>query len=283
MPTVYELALMAEDVYDDDASGIYAASFPEATPPDLPDRGDLSRVMDVCDGGFAAALYQIGDTLTISYRGTDVSSDAVPSDDTSDDAPPHFARALDFVEDAIDRHRLTPAKTYLCGHSMGGTLAEYVARHLAQNDWLVAAAMSFNAPTLTASLWDRAVMSGMTRLTEGRPVGVGIAVVHEMLQQDDLPQDSQITARLIRVSLDGDLVTMIGDAPGPSFTLTAPDFICPSDFTLNVASGLPENDYARQIVLREVYLHSIHTLRRVLADDPLGRRQVDSLIGITLT
>jgi hypothetical protein len=283
MPTVYHLALMAEHIYAQDDSGIYAASFSKPAPSGLPDRSSLKRVSQIRDSAFAAALYETDDGMTIVYRGTETAPGAVPSDESAQSVAPQFAHAVAFAEKAIDTHHLVPANTFFCGHSLGGALANYVAHRFAQGDLIAAAAVSFNGPGLSVSMLDKALVAGMTQLTEDLAIGVGISAVNQILQQDDVPRHNQTHARLINISLDGDIVSKIGDAAGLSFTLTAPEFVVPKDFELRGGLKLPETRRARYVFLREMYLHSIHTLRRVLADDPLGQKQASSLLDTAPT
>ncbi|MFP7673003.1 Mbeg1-like protein [Marivita sp. S0852] len=278
MPTVYQLALMAEDIYTRDDSGIYAASFPDPAPADLPDAATLNRLSYTSDNGFAAAVYETHDAATITYRGIDASADPIPVDAAPEDVPPQFARAIAFAEAMIKDHHLVPDRTYLCGHSLGGALTKYVAHHLAGQNWLAAAAVSFNGPGLSVSMLDRALVAGMSRLTDDLPVGVGVRAVHRLMQQADVPLRDQTKAHLININLDGDIVSRIGDAAGVTFTLTAPDFVCPAQYSYGGRARLPIHPQARIALLREVYLHSMHTLRRVLADDPLGRAQARDLL-----
>lgn len=281
MPTVYHLALMAEDVYAHDDSGIYAASFHDPAPAGLPDAASLKRLADMADKGFAAAVYETDNTATITYRGTETTAAPVPEADASDDVPPQFARALDFAQDAIQQHGLAPDTTFLCGHSLGGALTKYVAHHLARQGWRAAAAVSFNGPGLTVSMLDRVLIAGMSHLTEASPVGDGVRAVHRLIQQVDVPMRNKTDARLVNINLEGDIVSKIGEAAGVTYTLTAPEFVVPPGFQLRHGPPLPEDAGATRLLLREVYLHSMHTLRRVLADDPLGRRQVADLPDTT--
>ena len=271
MLTLYHLALMAEDIYPDDKSAIYSASFQTSVPQGLPNSSDLQRIEEKSDDGFAAAVYACGDSAAITFRGTDMSGASVPMQEASEKTP-QFARAVSFAEKAIQTHDLVQDRTYICGHSLGGALTKYVAHHLAQSDWLAAAAVSFNAPGLTVSLLDKALVGGMSRLTEDMPIGVGIRAVYRLMQQVDIPADNQTDARLVNVNLNGDIVSRVGEASGRSYALDAPEFVAPEDFEIRNVAGFPRTEQGRTVVLREVYLHSMHTLRRVLAEAPLGLR-----------
>ncbi len=107
---------------------------------------DESRVIQ-----FGAVAFDLpGDTTVIAFRGTDTSLVGWHEDllMLSLQAVPAQIEALDFARRAI---RKRPERTYLiCGHSKGGSCAEYAALFLnSRQAARVARAVSFDGPALS--------------------------------------------------------------------------------------------------------------------------------------
>jgi hypothetical protein len=144
---------------------------------------------------------------------------------------------------------------------------------------VAAAALSFNGPGLTFDLLEKAIVYGLYHIAEGTPMGMGLRAVEQLIQEQDLPLDGKTCAKIANVNIKGDKVSQFGDSVGSTYVLTAPEFVLPVDSAVD--SSEEREVYPRRAVYaleRERYLHSIHTLRRLLADDPLGRKQVTSIV-----
>jgi hypothetical protein len=280
MPTVFDLACMAEAVYDNDESQIYAASIPGPVHA-KPDHCDGLNCLTVTDrGAFRGAVYATGSVRTIVYRGTPNSEGDWKTEGSQPERPPQFTRAMQFATDAIQDYGLDPETTCLCGHSLGGALAKYVAHGLARQGWVAAAALSFNGPGLSFDLLEKAVVYGLYHIAEGTPMGLGLQAVERLIQEKDIPIDGKTLAKIANVNVRGDKVSQFGDAVGPTYVLTAPEFVLPAN-AVSIDPPDRREVYRRRVVYaleRERYLHSIHTLRRLLADDPLGKDPVKTIV-----
>ncbi|WP_299789782.1 hypothetical protein [uncultured Marivita sp.] len=276
-PTVYDLARMSEAVYQDDASSIYAASIPE--PPIRRPDAALDCIDLVDKDGFGAAIYRDGDVHTITYRGTKNAPHDIHDTTGRLETPPQFVRATQYALDAIDRLGLTPEVTCFTGHSLGGALAKYVAHNLARKGWGAGIVVSFNAPGLTVNMLEKVLVNGILRLSEGTPVALGLRAVDRLIREKDLPQKGQTAARILNVNVQGDTVSQIGDSAGMTYTLIAPPFVLLTDPKLVPPLGNPYVARARAVRLRLQYLHSIHTVRRLLEDDALGRQSALNVFG----
>lgn len=268
-PTIYDLARMAEAVYQHDGSAIYAASIP-----DIPLRApetELECLSLVDTGGFGAAIYRAGPVHVITYRGTKNAPHDVQDTAGHIKTPPQFMHAMQFALDAVDKYGLTPETACFCGHSLGGALAKYVAHNLARKGWGAAVAVSFNGPGLTMNMLEKVLVNGLRRLTDGTPAAFGMRAVDRLIREKDLPQKGKTGARILNVNIDGDTVSQIGEAAGITYTLTAPPFVMPTGVEEIPPFDTPYLARANAMRLRLQYLHSIHTLRRLLADDPFGQ------------
>jgi len=229
MATVLDLGLLAAAVYDSaysPVSGWLRKDFHAS-------RGGLN--------GFQAATFVKGNITVISFRGS--------------------AQAMDFVADAklgtgmnstyfsegeaYARPYLSNPLVYVCGHSLGGAIAQIVANRCGFR------MVTFNAPGV-AVLASRNMAQSTTAMNAVRGVGLVVSAFrHPMQAARDMASAFNIV-RGLNICLENDAVSKIGNHYGQVIRIPGTS-----------ANPLTE--------------HRISTMNAVLAKNPVGQRLVATL------
>ena len=232
MPTIRDLGLMAAAVYEDEpAVGGWVC----------PNHLQASSSWN----GFQAATFTKEGVTVIVFRGTSQAMD-VGADlrlgtgmNTS-----HFSDGEDYAAGAA-----APGdNVYVCGHSLGGAIAQVVANRGGYK------MVTFNAPGV-AVFASRNVRDMATSTPWMQAIRVGGALVSTVTNPMQTFRDIRATFNTVRglnIRLSYDAVSSIGIHYGELVTLTGP--------TMNPATA-----------------HRMATVNEVLATNPLGARPLSSL------
>jgi len=232
MPTIRDLGLMAAAVYEDDpAVGGWVC------PNHLRASGSWN--------GFQAATFTADGVTVIVFRGTSQAMD-VGADlrlgtgmNTS-----YFSDGEDYAAGAA-----APGdNVYVCGHSLGGAIAQVVANRGGYK------MVTFNAPGV-AVFASRNVRDMATSTPWMQAIRVGGALVSTVTNPMQTFRDIRSTFNTVRglnIRLSYDAVSSIGIHYGDLVTLEGP--------TMNPATA-----------------HRMATVNEVLATNPLGARPLNSL------
>ena len=230
MATIRELGLMAAAVYEDD---------PQVEGFTCPNHLAASSGWN----GFQAATFTGGGVMVIVFRGTSQAMD-VGADlrlgtgmNTSyfSDGEDYAARASPPGEDV-----------YVCGHSLGGAIAQVVANRGGYK------MVTFNAPgvaVFASRNFNRSVTPWMQAIRMG---GALVSTVTNPMQTWRDVRSTFHTVRGLNIRLSYDAVSSIGVHYGEVVTLEGP--------TMNPATA-----------------HGIATVNEVLRTNPLGGRNVNTL------
>lgn len=186
MPTIREMGLLANAVYDD------ALSAPGWTCRHFRAAGGL------LDGFQAATFTKAGETVLV-FRGTaqamDVAADLKLGTGMNST---YFAAGEAYAQPYEGRERV-----YVCGHSLGGAIAQVVANR--RGFTLV----SFNAPGV-AVFASRNIGDATLSMTAVRSLGMAISAVRHPIQAARDVAATFNTVRGLNLCLENDLVSKIG-------------------------------------------------------------------------
>lgn len=229
MPTVSELGLLAEAVYDSPptaTNGWALLHFRAAS-------GSLS--------GFQAATFQKGSEIAIAFRGT-----AQPMDAAADLKLGTGMNSTYFSngDDYAHRYRGVP-DVFLCGHSLGGAIAQIVAN---RGGFKFA---TFNAPGV-AVVASRNIGSASLTMSAIRTAGMLASALRHPIQAGQDVAAAFNTVHGVNVCLANDAVSKIGLHYGEVVRIPGTS-----------ANPLTE--------------HGIATVNGVLRTHALGSRRVESL------
>lgn len=228
MNSLYELSILAGAVYENSpsSSGWTCSAF-------RPGGGRWDQLQ--------AAAFTKGSETVVAFRGTTASADDVLADlklgsgmNTS-----HFAAADEFISDYLKTDNVT-----VCGHSLGGAIAQIVG-----NRWELKFA-TFNAPGV-AVFASRNILDANPAMLAVRAVGsVASAIWSPRQALKDIKATFNV-AKGVNLCLAGDVVSKIGVHYGKVVRIPGTGW--------NPASQ-----------------HGIATVTEVLATNPVGMLGVDS-------
>jgi pimeloyl-ACP methyl ester carboxylesterase len=229
MATVLDLARLAEAVYS------------SQDPPGLgwerthfhPSVGGLN--------GFQAATFVKGPVTVLSFRGTAQAMDVVADLKLGTGMNSTYFSAAE----AYARQHLNRPNVYVCGHSLGGAIAQVVANRGGFK------MVTFNAPGV-AVLASRNIGQGTTAMNAVRTAGLVVSALRHPMQAFRDVTSAFNVVRGLNVCLDNDVVSQIGIHYGHVLRIPGTS-----------ANPLTE--------------HGIATMVRVLGTNPVGRRLVASL------
>lgn len=185
MATFYELALLSQAVYAEDPTPTGWVRLDRAAPGSY---------------GFQAAAYRSGGETVLAFRGTTASAGDLAADlklgvgmNTS-----HFGQAGDFIQDYLTAGDLT-----LCGHSLGGAIAQTVGNRAKVKF------ATFNAPGVGV-LNSREIITANPGMTAIRLAGAVAGTIFHPVQTAQDIASTFYAVQGVNVCLENDLVSQIG-------------------------------------------------------------------------
>ena len=223
--------------------------------PDLPERAAVSSW-----DGFQAASYMLEGKLVVAFRGTEVWGDGVSDVALGLGAnSAYFELGERFVQQVVAQ-RNQPVSV-VCGHSLGGAIAQVVANRL--NIPMV----SFNAPGV-AVLASRNLASASPTATAIRFGGM---VASALVRPGQALRDTVAAfrpGRGLNVRVDADPVSRIGVHYGEMLTVPQSSV----DDLIRLGIITEEMSMAEKLLAR----HSIATVNRLFETSPSGSLPVPS-------
>lgn len=236
MPTIADLGLLAAAVYDD---------VPAVQGWTCPNHLQASSSWN----GFQAATFAKDGVTVIAFRGTSLAADAAA--DIAADLRLGVGMNTSYFSDGEDYAAGAAApgdNVYVCGHSLGGAIAQVVANRGGYK------MVTFNAPGVAvfASRNAEDLASATPWMTAIRVTGALVGTVANPMQAFRDIRSTFHVVRGLNIRLSYDAVSQIGIHYGEMVTLDGP--------TMNPLTA-----------------HGIATMNQVLATNPLGARAVSSL------
>jgi pimeloyl-ACP methyl ester carboxylesterase len=236
MATIRDLGLMAAAVYED---------VPAVPGWICPNHLQASSGWN----GFQAATFTQGGVTVIVFRGTSLAADAAA--DLAADLRLGVGMNTSYFSDGEDYAASAAAPgdgVYVCGHSLGGAIAQVVANRGGYK------MVTFNAPGVAvfASRNVEDIASSTPWMQAIRVGGALVSTVTNPIQTFRDVRSTFHTVQGLNIRLSYDAVSQIGIHYGEMVTLEGP--------TMNPLTA-----------------HGIDTVNGVLATNPLGGRSVSSL------
>jgi pimeloyl-ACP methyl ester carboxylesterase len=229
MATVRDLGLLAAAAYDT----AYKPNMGWTRKDIHASRGGLN--------GFQAAIFVKGNITVISFRGTAQAMDVVADAKLGTGMnSTYFSEAEAYVR----AYRNKP-NVYVCGHSLGGAIAQIVANRCGFR------MVTFNAPGV-AVLASRNIAQGTAPMNLVRAAGLVVSTVRHPMQAARDVASAFNVVRGLNVCLENDIVSQIGIHYGNVLRIPGTS-----------ANPLTE--------------HGIATMNAVLAKNPVGGRLVATL------
>lgn len=212
--------------------------------------------------GFQAVAYLLGSGVVIAFRGTELGKDGRRGDLLADAAlgaganSDYFAKGERFVQDMQGTSRRIAA---LCGHSLGGAIAQVVANRM--NLPMV----SFNAPGVGV-VASRNLPQASPTLTQVRLGGMlASAVVYPGQAISDMKAAFR-PVRGLNVRLDADQISQIGLHYGAVRTVP--------NTTAEALEAAGHIDKGLGTIERRFAAHGITVVNRVLKTTAIGEEAV---------
>ena len=230
MPTIRDLGLLANAVYDE-LPAVQGWNCPEH-----------QRASSGWNGFQAATFTQGGVTAVLVFRGTSQTMDVAA------DLKLGTGMNTSYFSDGEAYAASVPPgdDVYVCGHSLGGAIAQVVAIRGGYR------MVTFNAPGVAVFALAGNIGGADVGMTAVRTAGMLLSAVRHPMQAYRDVRSAFHTVRGLNIRLSNDAVSSMGVHYGDVVTLQGPS-----------ASPLTE--------------HRMTTVNEVLATSPLGRRDISSL------